>query len=296
MTAPAERGATEIAPRAVRRIAEGAASEAGVRATGAHAEVTGRRARVEVRVGLPYPARLGPEAGRVRDHVRERTGRLTGLDVRAAKVTVDRLDLREGNVRRTRPSAAPGVARRRWWSARPSARVVPVPAGVAVALLAVEVLVARLPGHRPWRGRAAAVDLLYRYGPGDAAVTVAAVVMVAVGCWLVALAVTPGRGRLAAGPDAVRADVGRRTVAALVGDEVRQVPGVNAANVRVRRKKVRVRASLTFGDRDAARERVRGAAREALTECRLGAEPRLRVSVRPAPSWQPTRSTEDEDT
>lgn len=97
MTGPAQRGTTVIADKAVRRIAERAAEEVlPVPASGtgrASVAVHGRRAAVALRVALPYPAALSDTARRVQRHVAARTGELTGLDIRAARLTVTRLAL-----------------------------------------------------------------------------------------------------------------------------------------------------------------------------------------------------------
>ncbi|MEU1026257.1 DEAD/DEAH box helicase, partial [Streptomyces sp. NPDC005904] len=91
MSVPAaDRGATTVAERAVRRIAERAATEAlppgEVQAARGAAAVRGRRARVSVAVTLPYPTVLDDAGERVRSHVADRTAGLTGLVVPSARV------------------------------------------------------------------------------------------------------------------------------------------------------------------------------------------------------------------
>ncbi|MFD0304943.1 DUF6286 domain-containing Asp23/Gls24 family envelope stress response protein [Streptomyces sp. NPDC127119] len=123
MTTADRRGTTTVSAKAVRRIAERAATEAvPVPATGsgtaagtgtgpgsgsgtstgigagirAHAskgsaDVHGRRADVRVDVTLPYPAPLPETVRRLQDHVTARTHQLTGLDVTRARVGVTAL-------------------------------------------------------------------------------------------------------------------------------------------------------------------------------------------------------------
>ncbi|MFD0418478.1 DUF6286 domain-containing Asp23/Gls24 family envelope stress response protein [Streptomyces sp. NPDC127108] len=98
-TPAAERGATTIADRAVRRIAERAATEAlgpgEVRVSQGSADVRGRRARVGVTVAVPYAGVLDDTGESVRSHVTDRTAHLTGLSVDSARVHVRELSLRE---------------------------------------------------------------------------------------------------------------------------------------------------------------------------------------------------------
>ncbi len=87
MTDAAVRGTTTVSEKAVRKIAERAAAEAlpGFARPSARgsASVRGRRAVVSLGVTLPYPAPLASTAERVERHVTDRTGRLTGLRLRA---------------------------------------------------------------------------------------------------------------------------------------------------------------------------------------------------------------------
>lgn len=95
MTGPGRRGATLIADRAIRRIAQRAATEAlapgEVEAVDAAASVKGGRAYLSVSVALPYPTALEETGARVRRHVSERTSQLTGLPVAEARLRISRL-------------------------------------------------------------------------------------------------------------------------------------------------------------------------------------------------------------
>ncbi|WP_405661970.1 DUF6286 domain-containing Asp23/Gls24 family envelope stress response protein [Streptomyces sp. RK9] len=113
-TPAAERGATTVADRAVRRIAERAATEAlgpgEVRVSGGSAAVRGRRARVDVTVTVPYAGVLDDTGESVRSHVTDRTAHLTGLSVDSARVHVRELSLREASTERVDHAEGTGYA------------------------------------------------------------------------------------------------------------------------------------------------------------------------------------------
>lgn len=307
MTTPERRGTTTVSDRAVRRIASRAVTEAlpgrAARATGSSAAVRGGRAEVAVDVALPYPAPLTPTVRRVQDHVTARTGELTGLDVRTARVGVTALTPARTTEPTTEPTTesagatetgpAPSRTRvpRRWWSQRR------LPLGVLTLLatltcgaLATDLILVHT-GHRPaalWR--TGALHWLYVHGPGEPPVTAAALGCALLGVWLIVLAVTPGRrGLLTAHSPApaTRVAVDRGTVAALLRDTAAGTQGVDTVAVRVRRRRATVRAALAFGDRAAARDQITDAARRALAECGLRRPLRLRVAVRSLPVWTP---------
>lgn len=130
---------------------------------------------------------------------------------------------------------------------------------------------------------------LAELGPGEPAVVVGSGAVAVLGLLLVVLALTPGhRGLLTVACDPrLGAAVDRRAVAALVRDAVAATAGIDAVTVGVRRRRVAVRAHLAFGDRTTARDAAREAARRTLENCSLRHVPRLRVTVRPQPSWDP---------
>ncbi|CAM5684798.1 hypothetical protein SALBM135S_05697 [Streptomyces alboniger] len=295
MSAPsAERGSTTVADRAVRRIAERAATESlgpgEVQVRRGSAAVRGRRARVGVTVTLPYPAVLDEAGERVRSHVTERTARLTGLSVPSARVRVRGLRVRERSAAPAEAAEAGGSRSRRPWSERR------IPVAVLACLLAAvcglllyDVVSVHAAGRAPARWRTRSVEWLSTHGPAGAVrpgLLVAAGVFV-LGVWLLVLAVTPGlRGRLPmAAPAGVRATLDRRTVALLLRDAVSEVPGLGRARVDVGRRRVRVRAELRFGARGSARAAVTEAAEEAVAACGLAKPLRVRVRVRTAPAW-----------
>ncbi|MGW5088344.1 DUF6286 domain-containing Asp23/Gls24 family envelope stress response protein [Streptomyces coelicoflavus] len=300
-TAPAERGRTVVADRAVRRIAERAAAEtdlAGRRARVTHgaATVHGRRADVSVDVRLPYPAVLGEAGERVRGRMADRVAELSGLTVRAATVRVhslspDRAAPQPPPAHEDTPSAG-RTARRPWSARRAPAALVALVASAACAFLLYDVLSVHLAGRRPAGPRTEAVDWLATHGPGDTAVVAGGAVAAVLGAWLLCLALTPGlRGVLPMAPvpgrDGQRAVLDRAAAAELVRDAASAVPGVTHVRVRCGRRRVRVRARLAFGDRPTTRTALRTTTDATLTT--LGLPRRLvpRITLRPDPHWRP---------
>ncbi|MFI0575039.1 DUF6286 domain-containing Asp23/Gls24 family envelope stress response protein [Streptomyces tendae] len=300
-TAPAERGRTVVAERAVRRIAERAAAEtdlAGRRARVTHgtATVQGRRADVSVDVRLPYPAVLTEAGERVRSRLSDRVAELSGLTVRAATVRVqslspDRAAPQQPPAHEDTPAG--GRAARRPWSPRrlPAALVALVAAAACAALL-YDVLSVHLADRPPAGPRTGAVDWLAAHGPGDPVVVAAGAVAAAVGAWLLCLALTPGlRGVLPMSPVPGRHDqravLDRAAAAELVRDAASAVPGVTHVRVRCGRRRVRVRARLSFGDRPATRAALRTTAGATLTTLGLARPLKPRVTLRATPHWRP---------
>ncbi|MEV7433693.1 DUF6286 domain-containing Asp23/Gls24 family envelope stress response protein [Streptomyces griseoviridis] len=298
MTTAAQRGTTTVSDKAVRRIAERAATEAlpgTAGATKGSATVRGRRAEVAVEVPLPYPAPLADTARRVQDHVARRTAQLTGLDLRAPHIGVTSLTPARAESppadtpAEDTPAGSTGRTPLRWWSQRrlPMA-LLTLSAAVACGALAFDLVLVHT-GHRPpaaWR--TATLDWLSRHGPSAAASTVGAVAVALLGVVLIVLAVTPGRRGLrtvTSGSPRLVTAVDRSALASLVEDAVRDTDGIGPVRVRAGRRRVTVRAGLAFGDRDRARSAVRDAARRVLEGCDLRRTPRLRVTVRPEPVW-----------
>ncbi|MEW2388823.1 DUF6286 domain-containing protein [Streptomyces venezuelae] len=303
MSVPAaDRGATKVADRAVRRIAGRAATEAlapgEVRTDRSAASVRGRRARVDVAVTLPYPAVLDESGERVRSHVADRTARLTGLAVPSARVRVRELRVRAAEA--GEPEAAwaeGGVRARRPWSARRVPVAVAALAAAAVCgVFLYDVLAVHAAGRTPARWRADLMEWLATHGPhrGVWPGAAAAFAVLCLGVWLMVLAVTPGsRGRLPMCPPlpGVHAVVDRSTVAALLREAVSGLPGITRARVRVGRRRVTVRAGLAFGELDPAREALTETAERVLASCGVARTPRLRIRLRAEQGWRaPERS------
>lgn len=311
MTAPAERGTTTVADRAVRRIAERAAGEAllpgDVRVTHGSVSVQGRRARVAVDVALPYPAALDEAGSRIQRRVTDRTAELTGLTVPEARVRIRDLPARpaapttgdaaghppqDGAATVAAPAGnTPGLRtpHRTWAQRRIPVALLGLAAAAACALLLYDVVQVHAAHHAPARWRTGLVDWLAGHGPGDTAVTAGGAVAAVAGLWLLLLALSPGARKLLPmvppGRD-LRAALERAAVAVLVRDAVAAVPGVTRVRTRVGRHRVTVRARLGFGDRDTARREVKEAAACTLTGCGLARPLRLRTTVTPEPHWQ----------
>ncbi|GGV41186.1 hypothetical protein GCM10010277_29750 [Streptomyces longisporoflavus] len=312
-TPPAQRGTTTVADRAVRRIAQRAATEAPVpgrvEAGRGSATVRGRRAEVAVTVTLPYPAVLDEAGERVRAHVAERTARLTGLTVSSARIRVRGLSPRERSAGlRATPSTDTGAretgatgtaaadggggrARRPWSQRRLPVAALALAAAAACGLLLYDMVSVHAAGHAPARWRVRTMEWLATHGPDGGTVPglLAALAVFALGVWLLVLAVTPGRrGRLAMEPPlpGMRAVLERRAVAVLLRDAVTDVPGVGRVTVRVGRRRARVRARLAFGEPGRARRAVREAAGAATAGLGLAAPLRMRVRLRTEPTWR----------
>ncbi|MEU9674950.1 DUF6286 domain-containing protein [Streptomyces parvus] len=298
MIPAAARGTTTVSARAVARIAQQAATETpnAVGTVRGTATVRGQRAEVSVRLGLPWPADLGRRAGEVQRHVAARTGELTGLSVRVARLRVARLQRPAGGTvvfeKTTAPAAQGRRVPRRWWSARPTPVVVTALLGASTAgLLTADMASVHLFGNAPAAWRTGLVDRLATTSPAAGSVTVAAAAMAVAGLWLLLLACTPGlrKRHVVAGFGAGRSiALDRAAVASVVRDRVLDTDGVDSVRVRVGRRRVRVRADLAFGDRAAAREQAGAAAREALADCRLNRPLRVALRLRTTSTWDPT--------
>ncbi|MGW8327467.1 DUF6286 domain-containing protein [Streptomyces sp. NPDC055897] len=305
MTAAAGRGSTTIADKAVRKIAEGAAREAlpdsMVSRPRGSATVQGRRATVAVRAALPYPAPLSDTARQIQRHVAERTRQLTGLEIPLPRLAVTGLESHQ--VASVPPANEPqgaGAAQRRWWSARrvPTALLI-LAVATGCAAVTADVIRVHTTGHAaaPWR--AYAVNWLAGHRSGDLGTTVGALVVAAVGVWLLVLALTPGCRRqltlLTAGGPRESVAIDRSAMASLVKDAVGSVDGVEAVRVRAGRRRFTVRTRLAFGERETALRQATEAAERTLNACLLRRALRCRVFVTPAPTWaSPQQAADDE--
>ncbi|MET8926051.1 DUF6286 domain-containing protein [Streptomyces sp. NPDC004623] len=302
MITPSQRGTTTVSEKAVRRIAGRAAAEAlpgrAVTATGVTAAVRGQRAEVSLDLALPYPAPVADSVGLVQEHVAARTRQLSGLDVPRAEVSVRALRADAPLLRADAPLLRAGPpaggdarpAARRWWSSRrlPVA-VVSGAAALVCGALTLDVARVRLLGLPPARWRGGAVDWLSTHGSGDLPVVLGGAGAALTGLVLVVLAVTPGQRRLLPLSPPVDQPVfalDRSAVSARVEEAVSDVAGIGRVRVRVGRRRVLVRARLSFGDREAARIGVEAAARLAVGGCALRRAPRLRVRLQPDPAWR----------
>ncbi|MFI9624046.1 DUF6286 domain-containing protein [Streptomyces sp. NPDC052042] len=184
----------------------------------------------------------------------------------------------------------PGTARRgrrpragRFWSARrvPATLLALVVLGAAgPALYDMAAVRAGRPAMR-WR-RVLARELVDR-PLHDAWVLTGAAVAVAIGLWLLLLALTPGlRGLLPMRPgrSGVRAGLDRSAAALVLRDRAVEVSGVRSARVRVGRGKVRVRAFSHFRDLEDVRADLDTVLDTGIRELGLARTPRVSLRVR----------------
>ncbi|MFI8942087.1 DUF6286 domain-containing protein [Streptomyces syringium] len=170
----------------------------------------------------------------------------------------------------------------RFWSARrlPAALVALVVVGAAGVFLYD---VAAVRAGRPamgWRRRLAR-ELATR-PLDDPWVIGGAVAAVAIGLWLLVLAVTPGlRGVLPMRRDTpdVRAGLDRRAAALVLRDRVMEVSGVQSVRVDVGRHRIRTRALSHFRDLEEVRTDVDTVLADGVRELGLARHPRLSVRV-----------------
>ncbi|WP_371651898.1 MULTISPECIES: DUF6286 domain-containing protein [unclassified Streptomyces] len=170
----------------------------------------------------------------------------------------------------------------RFWSVR---RVPAVLVAVAVLAVSGPLLydIAAVRADRPamhWRRRLA--DWMARHAVDEAVVLTGAGVVVAVGIWLIVLAVTPGMRdvlpmrRASAG---VRAGLDRSAAALVLRDRAMEVPGVQSVRVRMGRAKVAVRAVSHFRELDDVRADLDAALGAGIKELGLAGQPGLAVHV-----------------
>ncbi|MEU8915662.1 DUF6286 domain-containing protein [Streptomyces nigrescens] len=177
-------------------------------------------------------------------------------------------------------------SRRPW-----SARRVPAALAAALILLAAGALLFEAiwvrTGHRATAWRPTLTEQLATRTLGNLWVLTGAAVAAALGLWLVILALTPGlRHHLPLRVPAddhgqMRAVLERKGAALLLRDAAMRVPGVSTAHVRVRRRRVTVRAGAGFRDTADVKDDLTDTLRhEEHDQLALAHPPRLRVRVR----------------
>ncbi|MEU3182620.1 DUF6286 domain-containing protein [Streptomyces sp. NPDC006923] len=183
------------------------------------------------------------------------------------------------------PPADDGAGGRagRFWSSRriPAALVALVVLGAA-ALLLYDIAAVRA-GHPAMAWRRELAGELARQPLDQTWVLVAAAVAMALGVWLVALALTPGlRGVLPMRRDfgEVRAGLDRDAAALVLRDRAMEVSGVQSARVRVGRSRVKARAQSHFRELDDVRADLRDVLGAGIRELGLASPPALSVRVR----------------
>ncbi|MFF3215885.1 DUF6286 domain-containing Asp23/Gls24 family envelope stress response protein [Streptomyces sp. NPDC002886] len=290
-----ERGTTTVADRVVRKIAEQAARESTTalsgRVTKGSASVRGQSANVGLNIVLAYRGSAGDATQAVQDHVAARTSHLTGFRLASPRISVRDLAATARGVPAVAedvPTAfTPGRSCRRGWSERrlPVAVLAALALGGCAALLQ-DVAAVHLQARRPAQWRVHVAGWLAHHGPATTPVW-AAVVLAVGGLWLVALALTPGRrGDLTMStPDAdVRAVISRHSASRLLRAALAQTPGITEPRVRVRRRRLTVRAHFDHEDKARARHTVSEAVAAVVRETGLATPLRTRIRLHPASS------------
>ncbi|MFJ1575560.1 DUF6286 domain-containing protein [Streptomyces sp. NPDC088182] len=184
-----------------------------------------------------------------------------------------------------RPTLSDDDGRRagRFWSTRriPAALAALVVLGAAG--LPLYDIVAVRAGQRAMYWRRELAGQLARQPLDETWVLVAACVAMALGLWLLALALTPGlRGLLPMRRHSplVRAGIDRVAAALTLRDRAMEVSGVQSARVRVGRSKVKVRALSHFRELDDVRDDLDRALRAGIRELGLDRSPALTMRVR----------------
>ncbi|MER5963539.1 DUF6286 domain-containing protein [Streptomyces sp. NPDC002057] len=301
MTAAGYRGTTRVSEKAVRTIAVRAATEAlpvGSTPNRASVKVRGGRAHVHLDVRLHRPDALAVTVGDLQEYVAERTRNLTGLHCGRPGVRVTGLTLSSPET--PSPSAAtattasgtaatPRTPRRRWSQRRLPAAILSLAGSTAFGAVALDVSRVRFQGRPAAAWRRTLVSWAADIETEPLVSALAAGSALVAGVLLMLVALLPGHRRrwtISSAP-ALSASVDRTVVETLLRDAVGAVSGIGPVTVRVSRRTAAVRATLTFGDQEAALAEAQHAAHQALATCRLARPPRLRLSVHSATSDVP---------
>lgn len=190
---------------------------------------------------------------------------------------------------RTR-TAAEAPTRRPWGARRVTAAVAAVVLLLGAGLLLFETVWVRT-GHGVTAWWSSLTGEFATRPVDDGWILTGAAVAAALGLWLIVLSLTPGLRRrlpLRVRDDdhgRTRAQLDRKGAALLLRDAAMRVPGVSAARVRVGRRRLKVRAVVTFRDpaevKDELTETVR---REEHDRLALARPPRPKVRVRHIPA------------
>ncbi|MGX1761645.1 DUF6286 domain-containing protein [Streptomyces lydicus] len=177
-------------------------------------------------------------------------------------------------------------SRRPW-----SARRIPACLAASLILLAAGALLFEAiwvrTGHRATAWWTSLTGQLATRPLGNLWILTGAAVAAALGLWLIILALTPGlRHQLplrvpTSSHIRMHAVLARKGAALLLRDAAMRVPGVSTVRVRVRRRRVTVRAGVGFRDTAQVKDDLTDTLRrEARDQLALARPPRLRVRVR----------------
>ncbi|MEU6949168.1 DUF6286 domain-containing protein [Streptomyces sp. NPDC046316] len=180
------------------------------------------------------------------------------------------------------PAPQPAPRARRFWAVRriPAALVALILLG-ATGLLLYDVAAVRA-GRTAMDWRRELADDLATRPLDDVLVLIGAGLAVLIGLWLLILAATPGlRAVLPMRHDHadVRAGLDRDAAALALRDRAMEVSGVQSARVRMKRRKVAVRAVSHFRELDEVRADVESVLGTGIDELGLARPPALTVRV-----------------
>ncbi|MEU9865673.1 DUF6286 domain-containing protein [Streptomyces sp. NPDC047971] len=176
---------------------------------------------------------------------------------------------------------APATARRFWAVRRIPAAVVALLVLGGAGLLLYDVAAVRA-DHQAMQWRRTLADDLATRPLDNAWILAGACVAVVLGAWLLLLAVTPGlRAVLPMRRDHadVRAGLDRDAAAVILRDRVMEVSGVQSVRVRMKRKKVAVRAVSHFRELDEVRTDIATVVTTGIDELGLARPPAQTVRV-----------------
>ncbi|WP_328539484.1 DUF6286 domain-containing protein [Streptomyces sp. NBC_00344] len=189
---------------------------------------------------------------------------------------------RSGSAPGHRPAAPAGRAKRFWSARRTPATLLALVVVGASGLLLYDVASVRA-GRPAMHWRRVLADELATRPLDNIWIEVGAAAAMAVGLWLIVLAVTPGlRSVLPMRREnpQVRAGLERDAAALVLRDRAMEVPGVQSVQVRMKRSRVAARARSHFRELDDVRTDLDTALRAGITELGLATAPRLSVHVR----------------
>ncbi|MEV6353083.1 DUF6286 domain-containing protein [Streptomyces hydrogenans] len=299
MNAPL-RGVTTVADRVTARIARQAAAEAtaplGGQVLRGSASRTGRSVAVTVEVGLPLSAPADPDRMlRLRSHLVDRTGHLTGVTVTHAHIRIRALGVDPPS---TRPSPrdavpAPVTARGAWSRRRPAVACLALAVTALCGLLLWTVLSWYLPGtaESPWPR----VEKLVRGTDASSFVRRGAVPAAALaGGWLLLLSLTPGHRRAPAlgHTPPTHARMTRGSAARLVRGALDEVPGLRLRGVHFTPRRVTVRAETTSGAPEGVRAAATAAVAASVASLPLGRTPSVRLVLKDTRNPQDEKATD----
>ncbi|WP_187283797.1 DUF6286 domain-containing protein [Streptomyces sp. adm13(2018)] len=251
------------------------------------ARLRGHSAHLRLDVRLHRPDSLAETVEGLQEHVARRTGELTGLPCEGPWIRVTRLTLPAPRTPAITEAGAEGTPpttrhpRRCWSQRRGPVAVLSLIGSLLLGALALDIAGFRSHGRPLAAWWSTGVAYAADHGSGTLLPTVTAGLTAGLAVLLILLALLPGHRRrwtVSSGP-ALTSSVDRKVIEDLLRDAVGAVEGTGPVAVRMSRRTATVRATLMFGDREAALAEAQSAADRAMAACRLVRPPRLRVIV-----------------